>query len=268
MILKFGIIGMGFVGKAVYNTRTQLDFDPFLEDCLIDSNPQLKYTGSYENLDKTDAVFVCVPSPMNKDGSCDTSILESVMEKLKDYDGLIISKVTAPPTIYTKLQEQFPNLVYSPEYLTAANADYDYRNSEFCVIGGKSKAYTNLAQLAMEQHIPNCQEYIMCSIEEASMMKYSINSFLATKVIFMNEIVELCDKAGIKAETVIDLMKLDDRIGHSHMQVPGPDGYLGFGGACFPKDTRALLEFAKSNKTSLMVLNSAVVKNGLLRNDI
>ena len=108
-----------------------------------------------------------------------------------------------------------------------------------------------------------------CTIEEASLTKYAINSFLATKVIFMNELKDsasiLSEKCKCDFETVKNLMLLDERIGDSHMDVPGHDGEAGFGGACFPKDTLAFLKFAEAEEIDLSVLNAAVEKNRLYR---
>ena len=111
----------------------------------------------------------------------------------------------------------------------------------------------------------NLEEVKHCSIGEASLAKYTINSFLATKVAFMNELWGIATAFGLDYDTVAEMVKLDPRIGKSHMQVPGPDGLFGFGGACFPKDTSALLKYAESLGQTPMVLDAAVKKNTLLR---
>ena len=103
------------------------------------------------------------------------------------------------------------------------------------------------------------------NIKEASIIKYTINSFLATKVIFMNEIEELCTSLGVSYDNVVTAVKLDKRMGFSHFQVPGPDGEYGFGGACFPKDTSALHHFAKQQCIEMNVLKSIIEKNNKLR---
>jgi UDPglucose 6-dehydrogenase len=104
-----------------------------------------------------------------------------------------------------------------------------------------------------------------CTISEAALAKYTINSFLATKVAFMNEIYEIAAAGGMDYNKVAQMVTLDTRIGRSHMQVPGPDGSFGFGGACFPKDTSALLKYAETLSQTPMVLDAAVKKNTLLR---
>jgi UDPglucose 6-dehydrogenase len=104
-----------------------------------------------------------------------------------------------------------------------------------------------------------------CTIAEASLAKYTINCFLSTKVIFMNELHNLTEKLGCDYKKISEMIKADKRIGNSHLQVPGPDGAFGFGGMCFPKDTSALLKYAADAGAEMMVLNAAVRKNTFLR---
>lgn len=258
---KIGIIGLGFVGSAIHKSLE----DDYYDLVLVDNDLTKGCTGTYSDLQSCEGIFVCVPSPQNSDGSCNTEILESVLENLKDYNGVIISKVTAPPKVYQQLNEVYKNLVYSPEFLTAANAYHDYVNGKFSIIGGNVPAYVREAARLIEFSQPNLKKIEYCSISEAALIKYSINSFLATKVVFMNEIYSLSNKIGVDYNTVASLMSLDERIGSSHMRVPGPDKSLGFGGMCFPKDTAALLKYAENNDVNLNVLDAAVKKNTLLR---
>ncbi len=259
---KIGIVGLGFVGGAI---RSALDDNSSVELKLVDKDPA-RGTHSFKDLMDCEGIFICVPSPQGDDGRCDTSILEYVLEQLKDYDGVIISKCTAPPDVYTRLNDQYPNLVHAPEFLTAANAVRDYINGKFAIIGGKVGAYRReaeriirISQSALGDNVRHC------SIGEASLAKYTINSFLATKVAFMNELWGIAVAAGLDYNTVAEMVMLDSRIGRSHMQVPGPDGHFGFGGACFPKDTSALLKYAESLNYTPMVLDAAVKKNTILR---
>lgn len=258
---KIGIVGLGFVGSAIRSSFDEL----WYHLVLVDADPSKGCNGTYEELMNCDGVFVCVPSPQNSDGSCNTDILESVLKNLKSYDGVIISKVTAPPNVYQRLNKEYKNLVHSPEFLTAANANHDYVNGKFAIVGGDVSAYVREAERIIEQSQPNLEKIQRCSIGEAALAKYAINSFLATKVIFMNELHSLATQAGLDYYSVAELMALDKRIGNSHMQVPGPDGSLGFGGMCFPKDTSALLSYAESVNCQMNVLDSAVKKNILLR---
>jgi len=256
---KFGIIGLGFVGGAV---RDSLD-NGLYNLILVDPPKGLPHT--YKDLMDCEAVFVCVPSPSTEDGNCDTGILEDALSKLKDYTGVIISKTTAPPKIYEELSKDYKNLVHVPEFLTAANASRDYANGKFAIIGGSTMAYIREAERVVRLTQGALENVQYCTAAEASLTKYSINCFLATKVVFMNEIYKLAKESGVEYNKVAELMILDPRIGNSHMQVPGPDGALGFGGMCFPKDTSALLKYAEWFNVPLNMIDAAVKKNTLLR---
>lgn len=257
--IKIGIVGLGFVGGAIRDSFDGFDFTLI----LVDPPKGLPHT--YKDLMDCEGIFICVPSPSTDDGSCDTSILEDTLKNLKDYTGVIISKTTAPPAVYKKLSKEYKNLIHAPEFLTAANATKDYYNGTFCIIGGSTGAYIREAERLIKYSQPALKEIRHCTAEEASLAKYSINCFLATKVTFMNEIYQLAQASGLDYTKVADLINLDSRIGRSHMKVPGPDGALGFGGMCFPKDTAALLKYAESYNVSLNVIESAVKKNTLLR---
>lgn len=255
---KIGIIGLGFVGNAIKVAMD--DFDV----CVIDADPQ-KSTHTYNDIHDCEAIFVCVPTPFGENGKCDTSILNTVLNNLVNYQGVIISKCTAPPLIYKELNQKYKNLVHAPEFLTAANAVNDYKNGTFLIIGGNNIDNIKKAEEIIIKGQPLVKSVIHCSIEEASLIKYSINSFLATKVIFMNELYFLSKTLNVDYEVITQGISLDPRIGKSHMQVPGPDNEFGFGGFCFPKDTSALLSIANEMNNSLSVLKSAVEKNSKLR---
>jgi nucleotide sugar dehydrogenase len=260
---KIGIIGLGFVGSAIKNAM-----DCLWPDTLVLVDPAKGYTTTIADLKECSGVFISVPSPQGTDGSCDTSILESVLKELKaiDYSGVIISKCTAPPDVYTQLNEEYPNLIHAPEFLTAANADRDYVNGKFALIGGSVLAYQREAERIIRIGQQGLGENVRyCSIGEAALAKYAINSFMSTKVIFMNELHQLATSMNLDYDKIAEMVKMDQRIGNSHMQVPGPDGTFGFGGACFPKDTSALLKIAEQHSVAMNVLDAAVKKNTLLR---
>lgn len=257
--VKIGIIGLGFVGQAIKD-----NCDSLIPLCLLDVDNDKGTTGTYDELQSCDGIFVCVPSPSLEDGSCDTSILETVLSNLTNFRGVIISKTTAPPDVYKKLQSKYPNLVHCPEFLTSKNSSEDYAKQSSVIIGGEVNAYKREAYRLIALTKPKINVYY-CSIEEAAMAKYIINCFLATKVVFMNEMFNLTDKAGLDWKRIKFLIDSEPRIGTSHTQVPGYDGYFGFGGSCFPKDTTALLNYAKSLNVNLNILKEAVQKNILLR---
>jgi len=258
---KVGIVGLGFVGNAIkqsFYDETNL--------VLVDNNPALG-RDPFQDLSTTDGVFICVPTPQDDDGTCHTDILEDILAKLKiiNYEGVIISKCTAPPDTYTRLNEEYPNLVHAPEFLTAANAVRDYTSGQFAIIGGRVKAYRDLAETIIRRSQLDLKVVHHCTIAEASLAKYAINTFMATKVTFMNEMYALAKASDCDYTKIAHMIKSDVRIGNSHLQVPGPDGAFGFGGACFPKDTSALLKYAESVEVPLNVLDAAVKKNLILR---
>jgi UDPglucose 6-dehydrogenase len=255
---KIGIIGLGFVGNAI-----RVNCEGIFNIICIDTDPS-KNTGTYQDLMSCEAVFVCVPSPNKSNSDCDTSILNSVLYHLKDYKNVIISKTTAVPAFYEKMQNLYPNLVYVPEFLTAANAVRDFACERRAIIGGSVIAYQREAERILKQIQP-ITHIEFCSIGEAALTKYIINSYLATKVVFMNEMFSLATKHGYDWNNIANLIFTDDRIGSTHMKVPGPDGNFGFGGHCFPKDTEALIKYSEKLNVNLNILKTAVKKNSLLR---
>ena len=259
--VRIGIIGLGYVGSAILNSLS----DRFIDLVIIDHDKG--HNSTYNDLSGAEAVFVCVPTPRDNDGNCDTSILEDVLARLHNirYTGVIISKCTAPPNAYQKLNEQYPNLVHVPEFLTASKAMQDYLNGSFAIIGGSIKAYMNEAERFIKISQQNLKTIVHCDIGEAALTKYAINSFLATKVVFMNELHKVAEAAGLDYNVISTMIKLDQRIGDSHMRVPGPDGTFGFGGHCLPKDTEALLSLSKDLGVTMQVLEAALKKNLLLR---
>lgn len=263
MTTKIAIIGLGFVGNAIYKS-----LDGWMSNNTITViDPAKGYNNTITDIKDFDAVFVCVPSPQGVDGTADTSILEHVLAELShvDFSGVIISKVTAPPGVYQRLQDRYRNLVHAPEFLTAANAEADYISGRFSIIGGSVAAYRNEAERIIRMSQPSLNMVKHCTIQEAALAKYSINSFLATKVVFMNELADLSKELNCDWETMRRLISLDNRIGTSHTQVPGPDGAPGFGGMCFPKDTSALLKSAEQVGKTLSVLDTAVKTNLIIR---
>jgi UDPglucose 6-dehydrogenase len=256
---KIGIVGLGFVGSAIAESM-----EGMANLVLVDKDPS-RGTHTFKDLADCEGVFVCVPTPMSTDGKCDTGILEYVLIQLKDYKGVIISKCTAPPSVYQALNDQYPNLVHAPEFLTAANAVRDYANGKFAIIGGSVGAYQRDAERIIRFGQTALEQVQHCTIQEAALSKYAINSFLSTKVTFMNELYALATKTGQDYNKIANMVAMDSRIGNSHMKVPGPDGEFGFGGMCFPKDTSALLKYAEQQGVQMNVLDAAVKKNLILR---
>jgi len=263
--MKLGIVGHGFVGTAVDHGFTR-DIQKFIVD------PKHNSTNTIEDLIKfkPDATFVAVPTPQLESGECNTEILEGVMQQLNTSKGLlVIVKSTVPAYKLQKIQEECINIriVYNPEFLTEKNYIDDFVNPAMHVFGGMNKDTDAVEKLYLEHS--DCKECPVYKTDliTASMVKYCINSFLATKVTFMNEMYDVLKAArGADWNTFTNIIANDPRIGKSHMRVPGNDGQRGYAGSCFPKDTAALAWFAREIlNTQFTQLETSIKINDTLR---
>ena len=262
--LKLAIIGYGFVGKATdqgFNKRvTKYIVDPLL-------NTSIEELKDF----KPEIVFICVPTPMNDDGSQDASIISSVTNDLSKYcpKAIKVVKSTVLPSILDELRVLDANLIYNPEFLREKHANYDFIKSDMIIFGGDRNVSTEVSKAYLRHSRCETKEHIFTDLKTASLIKYAINTFLASKVIFFNELNSIFNKLETSDDwdTVINIISRDKRIGDSHMQVPGHDGRKGFGGACFPKDSLALIKFAKSLGVELNSLISTVRINNKIRSE-
>lgn len=266
---SIGIIGNGFVGSAIVNAFKN-NFNIKINDKdLSRSNSTLEETL------ESDVVFVCVPTPMkNASGTeCNLSILKSVLDEINIKNknkNIIVIKSTVPPGTTQELQEKYPslNLLHSPEFLTAKNAKQDFIDASRHIFGiphyGNNKGNFDLIIEIFKTHFPK-SKIISMSSNESELVKYICNCFLATKVSFFNEMRLLCDKLNLNWKTIMSGVLTDERIGISHTNVPGHDGYRGFGGTCFPKDINALIHFMVYNQIDPMVLKAAWEQNKNVR---
>tara|TARA_B110000208_G_scaffold130576_1_gene158386 strand:- start:8325 stop:9311 length:987 start_codon:yes stop_codon:yes gene_type:complete len=246
---RIGIVGHGFVGQAVEYAFTHplVDFnyyDPRYEtsvDSLADI-PAERHPRCF---------FICAPTPSNDDGSVNSSIVEaSVIKCLSMTDSLVVVKSTITPESIDRLysimsREMVDRFVYNPEFLTEKNAKADFVNAKFHVMGGTPLAAREL--IDVYEIFGGCQsdDYRRMTAYEASFVKYTINSYLSTKITFFNQLYDLVNMYGCNYNTIVRAVGADDRVGMGHTRVPGFDGKRGFGGACLPKDTRAFLDFSK-----------------------
>ena len=262
--MKIGIVGQGYVGTAVkeifskhYDVET---YDLDKDKCTVDYLEDM--------VELTNVIFVCVPTPMKKDGSCDISIVEAVVKDINDMvvsrnvsDRIVAIKSTVPPGTTNNLNKKCQNIsvIFNPEFLTEANFIDDFRNQNRIVIGGQRPASTKLRQI-YSLVFPNIP-IIKTGSKTAEMVKYITNTFLAVKVSFANEMKEICDKLNIDYDKVVEYATYDERLGKSHWAVPGPDGKLGFGGSCFPKDINALVHLCSKLNIPENILSSAIDTN-------
>ena len=253
--MKIGIVGQGYVGTAVKEV-----FSKHYKTNTFDLNGDCTCTDIEDLVDKSDIIFVCVPTPMKKDGSCDTSIVEGVIDNIEDVDisGKIVAiKSTIPPGTTNRLNKKCKNVsvIFNPEFLTEANFIDDFKNQNRIIIGGERPSTTKLRQV-YSLAFPNAKIVKTGSIT-AEMVKYFTNTFLATKVSFANEMKQICDELKIDYDKVVEYSTYDERLGKSHWAVPGPDGKMGFGGSCFPKDINALISIADKWEIPANVLMAA-----------
>lgn len=248
-----GIIGHGFVGKSIESLY------PNHKKIIVDLNT----AHTINDIDVCDIVFVCLPTP-TKNSVCDYTVLLNEVSKLGHLDIPVVIKSTVTPDFFDEPEiQKIKRLVYYPEFLREAHFEYDAKYPDFMILAGKHDDITFVKKVIFESEIkttPVC--YTTESYRAASLAKYSINSFLATKVVFMNELERL---AGKDFQEVAHMMSLDRRIGNTHLDVPGPDGQYGFGGSCFPKDTKALTSYAKACNNKLSLIAKACEINDHLR---
>jgi UDPglucose 6-dehydrogenase len=255
---KIGILGMGFVGSSVYGGLK--DFHD-IETHDIDKNKessQHDLAGLVRSIDEI--VFVCLPTPMKKNGRCDTGIVEAAIREINEKCALenkrliAVIKSTIEPGTTRDLNDKYKylDIVFNPEFLTEANALRDFVNQNRIIIGGCEESLNKVESMYREA-FPKVP-IIKTDSMHAEMVKYFTNCFLATKVSFANEMYEICSKSGLDYDKIVEYALYDRRLGRSHFSCPGPDGKYGFGGHCLPKDLNALIAYTKSLEVYPMLL--------------
>tara|TARA_R100001463_G_scaffold8717_4_gene26568 strand:- start:4539 stop:5528 length:990 start_codon:yes stop_codon:yes gene_type:complete len=251
--MKIAIIGHGFVGKAIDNAfRTNgvelLIIDPIYNTTLEDLN-------SFE----ADVSFVSVPTPMKDNKEIDSKIVEHVVDYLcRETNSLIVVKSTITPNIVSNFLSfvDADRFVYNPEFLTERNSNHDFINADHHVLGGSDVATKKLSEIYANHSRCVSSDFVHMSAEEASFVKYSVNSFLAMKVIFFNQLYDLVNQYDCDYEKIVSAITADDRIDTSHTKVADNNRRRGFGGACFPKDINAFIEFSNNNLSLLEAVSS------------
>lgn len=256
--MKIAVIGSeGFVGKAcvhIFKDKAEvIKVDPLLGTSVSDLD--------HKDLD---VALICVPTPMGDDGVINASIAEKVIEQLSGFENtLIVLKSTVLPDIVDRLSKGNKNFIYNPEFLTERNAEQDAEYPIMTVLGGEFEAVERMKSIYQNFTICKDAPYYCMTPKEASFVKYGINSFLATKVMFWNQFSEQCNRMGADYNAIRDAIGTDARISPSHMNVPGHDGRKGTAGACFAKDVPAFIHF--SNK-EFSILREAWNVNCDIRN--
>ena len=242
--MKIGIVGQGYVGTAI-----KVGFEPYYTVETYDKYDGMKSTVQLTDMVETcKVIFVCVPTPMNTDGTCHTDIVESVVKDIDDRVDLanipkpsVVIKSTVPPGTTDRLHKKYKgvDVIFNPEFLTEMNFIEDFKNQSRIILGGVRRG-TSLLRQVYSKVFPHAT-IVKTNAKYAETVKYFINCFLGTKVSFANEMKMLCDEIDIDYDKVVEYATYDERLGKSHWAVPGPDGELGFGGHCLPKDISAIV---------------------------
>ena len=249
--MKLGIVGYGILGRAVYEALKD-----YHDITIID--PPAGYGNGMQF--GFDAYVLCLPTPSDKDGNCDFSLISFYLDHITSYDKetQILVKSTIPPSDLLSLEKQY-DFSYSPEFLRADSNIADFQRQEFAIFAGNDPFFWYNLFIDAKVYIA---KVMFTNMSTASYIKYGINTFLATKVMFFNELEDLFDG---ELEDITGAMAFDPRIGTSHMQVPGPDGKKGFGGMCFPKDTKAFALYARNQGKPLEILEKVIEINEKIR---
>ena len=258
---KIGIIGRGFVGSAVqfgFSANTGCD----AEVKVYDKDPNKSLHTLEETVNDSDFIFLSVPTPSNIDGTINLDTVDKALSDINNIsnreDNIILLRSTMIPGSTRVFQNKYPdlNLVFNPEFLTERSANFDFINQSRYIFGGNKENVKQAANL-FRWRFGKSISTIETNYETAELIKYMNNCFLATKVSFMNEMKLVSDKCDANWEMAVEGFIRDGRIGHSHIDVPGHDGKLGFGGSCFPKDVQAMINLGKSMGLDMHTLSGA-----------
>ena len=263
MIKNIGIIGRGFVGSAVafgFGHGCGVDYNIF----IFDKDPKKSENSLEEVITSSEVIFISVPTPSRVDGSIDLSIIDNCLKEISleltktKNNPIVLLRSTVVPGTTGNYQKKYPELrlVFNPEFLTERSAKFDFINQTRFILGGKKDNTKEVAKL-FKQRFGESMPIIETDFSSAELIKYVANIYFATKVSFLNEMKLISDKVNADWDTVIDGFLRDGRVGHSHCQVPGPDGKKGYGGSCFPKDVQALIHFSKEIGVNLNVVEGS-----------
>ena len=248
------IVGFGIVGQAVYaGLKDSNNID------IIDIEPN-------DNIEKYhyDGIIMCLPTPQGPTGECDDMLIEQYHRSIRAVNKTVPILIKSTISIeLCALLKNDPAVAYNPEFLTEANSTEQFIHQKFAIFGGNNARFWYYIYINSNIRMDKVR---FTSIRKAAFAKYAINSFLATKVVFFNELKQLYSDGDF--DELTDLIALDERIGDSHMMVPGPDLKYGFGGMCLPKDTSAFTVSAKRSNSPLYLLQKAMEINKELRDEI
>lgn len=258
---RIGIIGCGFVGRGTAHALGRVTDIAFHDPAIAGSQPLV------DVVSWADMLIVCVPTPMLESGATDLSIVLDVMKRLSEHEARcpIILKSTVPPGTTERLAQQWPSqpLVFCPEFLREQHSMEDSIAPARVVLGWTSGSALQTKANVLDLFglaFPGVPMVEMDSTS-AELLKYAANALFGVKVSFANEMAELAQSFGVSWEPVRAALVLDPRVGDGHLAVPGPDGQLGFGGSCLPKDIASLIALAQAQGVEMPTVVAAMEAN-------
>lgn len=252
--------------------QCQLPFyEPGLHELLFDTtqNGSIEFMTSLNYPQSPDIYYICVPTPMNSDGSCDRSYLYAAYDTVLATAGadeplFICIKSTVPPGTMKTLvdRSQLRNgapidLLYNPEFMREGSALQDMRTRNPIVLGAQSQHALNMMKKLLQCALPDTREIITTNFETAELIKYSWNSFSAIRIAYINELAQMCQTIGADIAPVTHALACSERLLHTKDLKPGP----GFGGSCLPKDTAAFAHVLSGNGLESTLVHRAIESN-------
>lgn len=295
--MKITVIGTGYVGLVagtcladmgnevicIDNNAEKVEtlqkgfvpiYEPGLEELIkanVNEGRLFFSTDLKTAVEKSEVCFIAVGTSQGEDGSCDLQYVLNVARDIAKYMNgykVIVDKSTVPVGTAEKVTElikantDYPfDVVSNPEFLKQGNAVDDFLSPDRVIIGSNSDRATKIMQDIYSPFFRTGNRIIVMDVKSAEMTKYAANSFLATKISFMNEVANLCEKVGADAEMVRIGISTDSRIGNKFL-FPG----LGYGGSCFPKDVKALIKTGAENNCEMNIISAADMANKNQRN--
>ena len=283
---KIAVIGTGYVGLTTGACLASLGHQVVCADIDADKVAQLQVgkitifedglselvvggiksknlsfvVGAVSAAADSDFVFLCLPTPESSDGSADVSIIQTVAKEISSHlkqGSIIVNKSTLPvgsvELVENCINRSDVSVVSNPEFLREGSAVRDFLKPDRVVIGSINKS---AAEKVSEIYKPICKKILLTDPTSAEMIKYAANAFLAARLSFVNALAAVCEVVGANVFDVVDGLGSDSRIGTQFLQ-PGP----GWGGSCFPKDTKALLKIAQDNGYDFDLLAGVISAN-------
>ena len=268
------IIGLGFVGGAMYKSFKDKGLEPGRNLFGYDKFCAEKGTGRFEDVFKCDIVFTALPTQYAvEDGHYEKESTYETCEELEKgkFNGVIVIKSTVEPGTIEYLSVRYPTLhfIHNPEFLTARSAYHDFHNQTHIILGGgptcPADKLENVAIFYKKYY--NTADISMSTSLESETMKVFSNCFYAQKVQIFTEYYLLCKKIGCDYEKVRSMIIKNGWVNPMHTVVPGPDGNISYGGLCFPKDTNALVMYMKKHDTPHAILDATIKERNTMRHD-